>query len=84
MESGYWPLYRFDPRRAATGDNPMQLDSAPPKIALKDYIYNESRYRMLVQSDPDAAARLLDAAQANIHEKWKKLQRAAWKPEEKS
>jgi pyruvate-ferredoxin/flavodoxin oxidoreductase len=84
MESGYWPLYRFDPRRAVTGENPMQLDSAPPKIPLKDYIYNETRYRMLVQSDPDAAARLLDLAQQNIEEKWKKLQRAAWKPEVKS
>jgi pyruvate-ferredoxin/flavodoxin oxidoreductase len=80
VESGYWPLYRFDPRRAATGENPMQLDSTPPRIPLRDYIYNESRYRMLVQSDPDQAARLLEAAQAHVHEKWKKLQRAAWKP----
>jgi len=80
-ESGYWPLYRFDPRRAANGENPMQLDSAPPKIPLKDYIYNESRYRVLVQTDPDAAARLLGLAQANVHDKWQGLQRAAWKPE---
>ncbi|HET6350310.1 MAG TPA: pyruvate:ferredoxin (flavodoxin) oxidoreductase [Candidatus Krumholzibacteria bacterium] len=79
-DSGYWPLYRFDPRRAANGENPMQLDSAPPKIPLRDYVYNESRYRMLVQTDPSAAARLLDAAQANVQEKWKALQRAAWKP----
>jgi pyruvate-ferredoxin/flavodoxin oxidoreductase len=79
-ESGHWPLYRFDPRRAAAGENPMQLDSAPPKIALKDYIYNESRYRMLVQSDPEAAARLLAAAQAHVQDVWKGLQRAAWTP----
>jgi pyruvate-ferredoxin/flavodoxin oxidoreductase len=79
-ESGHWPLYRFDPRRAAHGENPMQLDSAPPKIPLQDYIYNESRYRMLVQSDPDAAARLLTAAQAHVHEQWKQLQRASWTP----
>jgi hypothetical protein len=39
---------------------------------------------MLVQSDPEAAARLLDAAQNHIHDKWKNLQRAAWKPEENS
>jgi pyruvate-ferredoxin/flavodoxin oxidoreductase len=79
-ESGHWPLYRFDPRRAEQGENPMQLDSAPPKIPLQDYIYNESRYRMLLQSDPDAAARLLAAAQAHVHEQWKHLQRAAWTP----
>jgi pyruvate-ferredoxin/flavodoxin oxidoreductase len=79
-DSGHWPLYRFDPRRAASGENPMQLDSATPKIPLKDYIYNESRYRMLVQSDPETAARLLEAAQANVNDKWKSLQRSAWKP----
>ncbi|HEU4930003.1 MAG TPA: thiamine pyrophosphate-dependent enzyme, partial [Candidatus Krumholzibacteria bacterium] len=80
-ESGHWPLYRFDPRRAERGENPMQLDSAPPKIPLKDYIYNEGRYRMLVQSDPEAAARLLTAAQAHVNEQWKQLQRAAWVPD---
>ncbi|HXV12564.1 MAG TPA: 2-oxoacid:acceptor oxidoreductase family protein, partial [Candidatus Krumholzibacteria bacterium] len=79
-ESGHWPLYRFDPRRAAQGENPMQLDSAPPKIPLKDYIYNEGRYRMLLQSDPDAAAMLLAAAQAHVNEQWKHLQREAWTP----
>jgi pyruvate-ferredoxin/flavodoxin oxidoreductase len=76
-DSGYWPLYRFDPRRARDGQNPLQLDSAPPKIALEQYIYNEGRYRMLVQSDPDAAARLLHAAQAHVSEQWMRLQRAA-------
>jgi pyruvate-ferredoxin/flavodoxin oxidoreductase len=79
-ESGHWPLYRFDPRRAEQGENPMQLDSTPPKIPLQNYIYNESRYRMLQQSDPDAAARLLAAAQAHVNEQWKQLQRAAWTP----
>jgi pyruvate-ferredoxin/flavodoxin oxidoreductase len=58
----------------------MQLDSASPKIPLKDYIYNEGRYRMLLQSDPDAAGRLLTAAQAHVNEQWKHLQREAWTP----
>jgi pyruvate-ferredoxin/flavodoxin oxidoreductase len=79
-ETGYWPLYRFDPRRAAQGENPMQLDSAPPKLPLKDYIYNETRYRMLLQSNPDEAARLLVLAQANVNDKWKLLQRASFNP----
>ncbi|MDH4036946.1 MAG: pyruvate:ferredoxin (flavodoxin) oxidoreductase [Candidatus Krumholzibacteria bacterium] len=77
-ESGYWPLYRFDPRLAAQGRNPLQLDSAPPKIKLKDYIYNESRYRMLLRSNPEHAALLLKGAQANVDERWKRLQRAAF------
>jgi pyruvate-ferredoxin/flavodoxin oxidoreductase len=77
-ESGYWPLYRFDPRLAAQGRNPLQLDSAPPKIKLKDYIYNEGRYRMLLRSNPEHAALLLEGAQANVDERWKRLQRAAF------
>jgi pyruvate-ferredoxin/flavodoxin oxidoreductase len=77
-ESGYWPLYRYDPRLAQKGQNPLQLDSAPPKIQLKDYIYNESRYRMLLQSHPDEAARLLGLAQAHVDARWKRLQRAAF------
>ncbi|HEU4364308.1 MAG TPA: pyruvate:ferredoxin (flavodoxin) oxidoreductase [Candidatus Krumholzibacteria bacterium] len=78
MESGHWPLYRYDPRLAAKNQNPLQLDSAPPRIKLKDYIYNESRYRMLLQSHPEEAARLLEHAQADVDERWKRLQRAAF------
>jgi pyruvate-ferredoxin/flavodoxin oxidoreductase len=78
MESGHWPLYRYDPRLAAKNQNPLQLDSAAPKIKLKDYVYNESRYRMLLQSHPEEAARLLERAQLNVDERWKRLQRAAF------
>ena len=67
-DAGYWPLYRFDPRRKAEGKNPLQLDSRAPKIPLKDYAYNETRYRMLTQSNPEAAARLLAEAQAAVLE----------------
>ncbi len=77
-ECGYWPLYRFDPRLAAQGKNPLQLDSAPPKIKVKDYIYNESRYRMLLRSNPEEAARLLELKQANVEAHFKRLQRAAF------
>ena len=52
VESGYWPLYRFDPRLRAEGKNPFQLDSKPPKVQFRDYAMNETRYRMLAQSDP--------------------------------
>jgi pyruvate-ferredoxin/flavodoxin oxidoreductase len=73
-ESGYWPLYRFDPARAGNGGNPLQIDSKDPKIPLKDYIYNENRYRMLLQSNPQAAERLLALAQKNVNERWHRLQ----------
>ncbi len=70
VDSGHWPLYRFNPALADQGQNPMQLDSREPSIPLKDYIYNETRYRMLVQSNPEAAARLLEEAQEDVKKRW--------------
>jgi pyruvate-ferredoxin/flavodoxin oxidoreductase len=71
MQSGYWPLFRYDPRLAAEGKNPFQLDSRPPSIKLKDYVYNETRYTMLAKSNPDEARRLLELAQQDVLDRWK-------------
>ena len=76
-QSGHWPLYRFDPRLKEEGKNPFQLDSKAPKIALKDYIYNETRYRMLAQSDPATADRLLGLAQASVRDRWEQYEQLA-------
>ncbi len=76
-DSGYWPLYRYDPRLKAEGKNPLQLDSRPPRIPLKDYAYNEARYRMLTQTNPEAAARLLAEAQAAVLEHWRRYEQMA-------
>ncbi|MBP7963228.1 MAG: pyruvate:ferredoxin (flavodoxin) oxidoreductase [Caldilineaceae bacterium] len=81
VDSGHWPLYRFDPRLKDAGQNPFQLDSKAPKIALKDYIYNETRYRMLVQSNPEAAAELLVHAQKVVNDRWAKYEQLAKKGE---
>ena len=70
VESGYWPLYRYDPRLSAEGKNPFQLDAKEPSISLKDYIYTEGRYRILQQSDPVAARYLLGQAQQAVNERW--------------
>jgi pyruvate-ferredoxin/flavodoxin oxidoreductase len=74
-DSGYWPLFRYDPRLVAEGKSPLQLDSKAPSIPLSDYVYSETRYRMLQQSDPEAAARLLAQAEADVQERWRALQR---------
>jgi pyruvate-ferredoxin/flavodoxin oxidoreductase len=66
VDCGHWPLYRFDPRLADKGENPFQLDSGKPTIALADYIYAETRYRMLKQTQPEHAAKLLELAQADV------------------
>jgi pyruvate-ferredoxin/flavodoxin oxidoreductase len=77
VESGHWPLYRYDPARAERGENPFQLDSGDPKIPLQDYIYTETRYRMLRQSDPEVARFLLGRAQAAVDERWREYKRLA-------
>ena len=63
VDSGHWILYRYDPRLADEGKNPLKLDSKKPTIDLKDYIYNETRYKMLTKSMPDRAEKLLGEAQ---------------------
>jgi len=76
-KSGYWPLYRYDPRRKAQGQNPFQLDSKPASIPLKEYAYNENRYRVLEQTNPVAAAKLMTQAQAALSERWQTYEELA-------
>jgi pyruvate-ferredoxin/flavodoxin oxidoreductase len=76
-QSGYWPLFRFDPRLKTAGKNPFQLDSKEPKIQLREYAYNENRYRMLAQSDPVAADALMKEAQQAVNDRWQQYVRLA-------
>jgi pyruvate-ferredoxin/flavodoxin oxidoreductase len=77
VESGYWPLYRFNPALETEGKNPFQLDSKDPKIPLQDYIYTEGRYRMLQRSDPEGAKTLLAQAQASVNHHWQQYKKLA-------
>jgi len=70
VDSGHWPLYRYNPALAEQGQNPLQLDSRDPSIPLKDYVYNETRYRMLAQTNPEAATKLLEEAQEGVKRRW--------------
>jgi len=56
---GHWMLYRFDPRLAEQGKNPLQLDSKEPTLPVEDYIYGENRYRVLTKTKPEHAKELL-------------------------
>jgi pyruvate-ferredoxin/flavodoxin oxidoreductase len=69
--SGYWPLFRYDPRRVAEGKNPFQLDSRAATLPLDQYIYKETRYNMLVHSNPEIAKELLKEAEQDVRERWK-------------
>jgi pyruvate-ferredoxin/flavodoxin oxidoreductase len=71
VNSGHWPLFRYNPDLVAQNKNPFQLDSKAPTISLKDYIYNETRYTMLAKSDPEQAQKLYQLAQEDVVAKWK-------------
>jgi pyruvate-ferredoxin/flavodoxin oxidoreductase len=77
VESGHWPLYRYDPKLADEDKNPFQLDSRDPKIPLEEYIYTEGRYRMLQQSDPEVAKFLLAQAQKAVNHRWQQYKQLA-------
>jgi pyruvate-ferredoxin/flavodoxin oxidoreductase len=81
VQCGYWPLYRFDPRRGPDRSlNPMQLDSKAPTLSFRSYAYRENRYRMLQQVNPSAAAELLKSAQESVTDRWKKISTMASPP----
>jgi pyruvate-ferredoxin/flavodoxin oxidoreductase len=77
VESGYWPLYRYNPHLVEENKNPFQLDSSDPKISLQDYIYTEGRYRMLQQSEPAVAKFLLGQAQQAVSRRWQQYKHLA-------
>ncbi|MGQ0603218.1 MAG: pyruvate:ferredoxin (flavodoxin) oxidoreductase [Anaerolineales bacterium] len=72
--SGYWPLYRFNPDLAKVGHNPFQLDSKAPSLPLREYIYNETRYRMLTQTDETRAEALYKLAQEDVQRRWQQYE----------
>jgi pyruvate-ferredoxin/flavodoxin oxidoreductase len=71
VQSGYWPLMRYNPALREEGKNPFQLDSKAPSIRLKDYAYREARYTMLARSNPELAAKLLTEAQDDVEREWR-------------
>ncbi|HEY4984941.1 MAG TPA: pyruvate:ferredoxin (flavodoxin) oxidoreductase, partial [Verrucomicrobiae bacterium] len=71
VDSGQWLLYRFDPRRAGRGENPLQLDSGAAKVKVQDYLLSENRFKMLTKSKPDEAKQLFARAQVDADMRWK-------------
>ena len=63
VDSGHWPLFRYDPRRVYEGQGPLQMDSPAPKIDLGTYVRNETRFRMVEQQNPERFKHLLAMAQ---------------------
>jgi pyruvate-ferredoxin/flavodoxin oxidoreductase len=80
VQSGYWPLYRYNPDLVKQGKNPLVLDSKAPSLPLDKYIYNETRYTMLVRSNPESAKHLLALAEADLAKRWKLYEHLASMP----
>jgi pyruvate-ferredoxin/flavodoxin oxidoreductase len=74
VESGQWLLYRFDPRRAERGENPLQLDSGAAKTKVNDYLMSENRFKMLTKSKPEDARKFFAQAQVDAEKRWAQYQ----------
>jgi pyruvate-ferredoxin/flavodoxin oxidoreductase len=77
VQSGIWPLFRYNPALADDGKNPLLLDSKDPTIPVEEYAYNETRYRMLQQSDEARAEMLMGEAKSDVAKRWSLLQQMA-------
>jgi pyruvate-ferredoxin/flavodoxin oxidoreductase len=68
--SGYWPLFRHDPRQAGEGATPFHLDSRKPTLPFREFAMKEARYAMLARTHPARASELMQLAQRDIDERW--------------
>ncbi len=77
VESGHWPLLRYDPRRAEQGLNPLRLDSKAPSIPYEVFARTEARFSMLARSNPEAAKQFLQQAQRDVTERYHRYEQLA-------
>ncbi len=82
VESGQWLLYRFNPERAAIGENPLALDSRAPTRKVQEYLLQQTRFKMLTKSKPEDAERLWKLAQQDVEKRFQMYEyMASRKPE---
>ncbi|HZR39987.1 MAG TPA: pyruvate:ferredoxin (flavodoxin) oxidoreductase [Ktedonobacteraceae bacterium] len=82
VQSAYWPLYRYNPALEEEGKNPFILDSKAPTLPLEQYAYNETRYRMLLQSNQQRAEELMQQAKDDVQDRWEQYQQMAIQPQQ--
>jgi pyruvate-ferredoxin/flavodoxin oxidoreductase len=73
VESGYWPLFRYDPRRALRGENPLVIDSKAPNGTIQEFLMSENRFAALAKSAPEEAKKLREAVEQEVNERWRIL-----------
>jgi pyruvate-ferredoxin/flavodoxin oxidoreductase len=79
-DSGQWLMYRYNPERALHNENPLTLDSRPPKLGVKEYMRMENRFKMLELSQPEVARQLFNEAQEDISVRWALYEYLASRP----
>jgi pyruvate-ferredoxin/flavodoxin oxidoreductase len=81
VDSGHWPLYRFDPRRIDAGQSPLTIDSAEPKTPLTQFMDSETRFKSLKQMNPDRYQKLEAIAQEQVKAKYAQIKgiEESWK-----
>ena len=77
VDSGHWPLYRYDPRRLAAGEKPLVIDVAPGKAKLSQFMANETRFRVVERDDPERFKMLLKSAEAEARHRAERLRFSA-------
>ena len=77
VDSGHWPLYRYDPRRLAAGEKPLVIDVAPGKAKLSQFMANETRFRVVERDDPERFKMLLKSAESEARHRAERLRFAA-------
>lgn len=74
VDSGLWPIFRFNPDKIKEGENPMTLDYKGPKIDVKDFMYRETRFKMVENMNPTAAGVYLKTASHTAESLYKRYQ----------
>jgi pyruvate-ferredoxin/flavodoxin oxidoreductase len=80
VQTGYWPLLRYNPELIRQGKTPLQLDSRPPSLPVEKYMNNETRFTILNHSDPSTADQLLRLAQEDVDSRWRLYESLAAAP----
>jgi pyruvate-ferredoxin/flavodoxin oxidoreductase len=81
VDTGYWPLYRWDPRKLGTGESPLTMDSKEPTAPLYDFMKQEARFQMVERADPERFKDLMGHAESNIRRRFALLRRFGGLPE---
>ncbi|MDR0738872.1 MAG: pyruvate:ferredoxin (flavodoxin) oxidoreductase [Oscillospiraceae bacterium] len=80
VKSGYWNLFRFDPRRSEQEKNPLMLDSRPPSFALEEFLKGENRYKVSEKLSPEKYKKLINKAKKCAAKKYESLAKRTLDP----